>query len=130
MKIGKQNDTVINFLENSTSCETDSSSASQEIAALHFIEPERSFRHSQNSNTDAFHMPYPSVLLNGTKHEAPQYATSAIILFLSPFTSKYYPERPVFDPFQHMFLAQCDRPSFTPIRNSRQSYRCVFIDNK
>ena len=50
----------------------------------------------------------------------------------SPGTSsvsntKYSPEHPIFKHPQPMFLPQCERPSFKPIKINRQNYSSVYL---
>ena len=44
---------------------------------------------------------------------------------LVPHRPKYSPQHPILKHSQHTFLPQCERPSFTPIQNNRQSYTSV-----
>jgi len=48
---------------------------------------------------------------------------SPIPCYLIPLRPKYSPQYP-----QHKCLPQCDRPSFTPIQNSRQNFSYAFPD--
>ena len=46
----------------------------------------------------------------------------------SPFLGQNLSQRPIFEHPQPMFLPQCERQIFSPIRNNRQNYRSVYLD--
>ena len=48
--------------------------------------------------------------------------------YLLPLIHKYLPQDPIFKHTEHMFFSQCDRPSFTPIKNESQNYRPVYFN--
>jgi len=45
-----------------------------------------------------------------------------------PSWAKYSPRHPTLKHTQPKFLPQCERPSFTPIRNNRQYYISVYLN--
>jgi hypothetical protein len=47
--------------------------------------------------------------------------------FLIPLRLKYFSQHPILKHPQHIFLPQCERPSFTPIQINRQSYISVTL---
>ena len=49
------------------------------------------------------------------------------LYFLFPLSSKYSPQHPILRHPQPAFLLQYQRPSFTPIQNSRQKYSSVYF---
>ena len=62
-----------------------------------------------------------------TNHLAPRYAISSIPRYLVPPRSKYSPQHHVLKHPQLPSLPQCQRPSFTPIQNSRQNYSSIYL---
>jgi hypothetical protein len=61
--------------------------------------------------------------------------SSLLPCYLVPLTLKYIFQRPIFEHREPVFLPQCQRPSFTSIRNNRQDYIlyiviCMFLNNK
>ena len=48
--------------------------------------------------------------------------------YLVPFKPKYSPQHPILKHPQPTFLPQCERPSFTPIKNYGQSYSSVYLN--
>ena len=62
-----------------------------------------------------------------TDHLASYYVVLSLPCYLVPLRSKYSPQHPILKHSQLTFLPQCERPSFTPIHNSRQNYESVVI---
>ena len=57
-----------------------------------------------------------------------------LLLYFSPFNCylftlrpKYCPQHAILKHLQPTFLPPCERPSFTPIQNSRQNCNCVYL---
>jgi len=42
---------------------------------------------------------------------------------------EYSPQHPTLEHLQSTFLAQCERPTFTPIQNNMQNYSSVYLDH-
>ena len=47
--------------------------------------------------------------------------------YLVPFRPKYSPQHPILKHPQPTFFRQCERPSFSPIQNSSQTYSSVYL---
>ena len=48
--------------------------------------------------------------------------------YLVPLRPKYFSQHPILIHPQPTFLPQCERPSFTPIRNNTQNYGSVYLN--
>jgi hypothetical protein len=51
---------------------------------------------------------------------------SSLIFYLVPLRPTFFPQHPILKHSQPTFLPQCQRPSFTPVQNNRQSYCSVY----
>ena len=54
--------------------------------------------------------------------ECLDYVVFCIILYLVPLRHRHSPQHPILIHPQHMFLPQCERPSFAPIQNNKTRY--------
>ena len=66
-----------------------------------------------------------SRILMRTSHSAPNYAISSTPCYFILLGPKYLPQHPILQHPQPMFLPQCKRPSFTPIKKAKLEL-CVF----
>jgi hypothetical protein len=52
---------------------------------------------------------------------------SSLLSYLLPLTPKYVPQHPILHLLQHMSVPQCERLSFTPIKNNRQNCISLYL---
>ena len=67
-------------------------------------------------------------MVSSTDHSAPHYVVSFTPRLLVSLRPKYSPQHPILKHPQSTFLPQCQRPSFTPIQNTRVNYSSVYIN--
>jgi hypothetical protein len=54
--------------------------------------------------------------------------SSPLPCYLFSLAPKYLRQYPILENARPMLLSQCQRPSFTPIRNNRQNYSYVYFN--
>ena len=54
--------------------------------------------------------------------------SSPLPCYLDPIRPKYSPQHPILEDPHSKFFLQCDRPSFTPIQNNRQSCSSAYLN--